>query len=70
MIYAPMGGIGGKEVRMGHGVSAGWPEHWLAGGSKEYLAVMEGPYNTQRADLGRPLLDDDGQLFYLDPARL
>ena len=53
-----------------HGVAAGWPEHWLAGGSKEYLAVMEGPYNTQRADLGRPLLDDDGQLFYLDPARL
>ena len=61
------------DARIGTSGTSGdgaWPSEWLEGGSPEYLAVMEPPYNTQRPDLGRPLLDDHGELFYLAGPKL
>ena len=64
---------GRADARIGTSGTSGdgsWPSEWLEGGSPEYLAVMEPPYNTQRPDLGRPLLDDHGELFYLAGPKL
>ena len=61
------------DARIGSSGTSGdgaWPSEWLEGGSPEYLAVMEPPYNTQRPDLGRPLLDDHGELFFLAGPKL
>ena len=64
---------GRADARIGTSGTSGdgsWPSEWLEGGSPEYLAVMEPPYNTQRPDLGRPLLDDHGELFFLAGPKL
>ena len=39
-----------------------WPAEFLDGMTPEQLTVMERPYHSERADIGRPWLDDDGGL--------
>lgn len=37
-----------------------WPEEFYDGMTDAQRAVLEPPYHTGRADIGRPFLNDDG----------
>ena len=42
-----------------------WEDSMLVGGSAEYLSLLEPPMQVNHPLMDRPMLDDEGEVYYL-----